>query len=242
MKNFVRWVDEAAFTATGEVFDIGRGTMQAVMKYTHGLSPLDCGGRSEGDNGNGSLMRISPLALYLYAKFGTDLDDEAMRLIHDVSSLTHGHPRSKMGCGIYTLVAVHLAGGQAISEAIAGALKVARAYYDEKEEYAQETVTYQRLWETNFSSLPDADIRSSGYVVDTLEAALWCLFNTSDYASCVLRAVNLGEDTDTVAAVTGGLAGLAYGWEAIPRKWIETLQNKDELEALCEGFYRTIKQ
>ncbi len=240
MDNFVRWVNEAKFTATGELFDIGRGTRQALVKYWKGVPPLECGGQSDGDNGNGSLMRIAPLALYLYAKHGSALADADMDLVHDISALTHGHPRSKMACGIYTLVAVRLLDGQKITVAITEAMKAAQAYYGKEEEYTPEMGTYSRLWDSGFAVLPEDKIRSSGYVVDTLEATLWCLLNTNDYSSCVLRAVSLGGDTDTVAAVAGGLAGVAYGWEEIPRKWVEILKNKEELDDLCKAFGRVI--
>ncbi len=242
MDNFGRWVNEAAFTATGELFDIGRGTRQAVMKHFDGIPPVECGGRSDNDNGNGSLMRIAPLTLYLYAKQGEALSEDAMAAVHDVSALTHGHARSKMACGIYTLLAVRLLAGRKIYGAVVSAMEAAKAFYRGREEYAPEMETYRRLWEPDFATLPEDAIASSGYVVDTLEAALWCLLNTSDYEACVLKAVNLGEDTDTVAAVAGGLAGAAYGWEAIPRKWLAALQNGAEIEKLCAAFGEMLAQ
>ena len=78
------------------------------------------------------------------------------------------------------------------------------------------------------------NIRSTGYVVDTLEAAIWCVLTTDGYRECVLKAVNLGDDTDTVAAVAGGLAGALYGYEDIPKKWLTTLKRKDYIEEMCE--------
>ena len=82
--------------------------------------------------------------------------------------------------------------------------------------------------------LGEENIKSSGYVVDTLEAAIWCFLNTDNYKDCVLKAVNLGEDTDTVGAVAGGLAGLYYGIEAIPEEWIEVLPKKEWITELIE--------
>ena len=79
-------------------------------------------------------------------------------------------------------------------------------------------------------------IKSSGYVVDTLEAAIWCLLNTDSYKECVLKAVNLGEDTDTVAAVAGSLAGLLYGYDAIPKEWLGVLKKRDAIEKVCQIF------
>ena len=78
-------------------------------------------------------------------------------------------------------------------------------------------------------NVPVNEIRSSGYVVDTLEAAVWCIFHTKTYKDAVLTAVNLGGDTDTIGAITGGLAGIIYGYKAIPQKWEEDLENKELL-------------
>jgi ADP-ribosylglycohydrolase len=87
-----------------------------------------------------------------------------------------------------------------------------------------------------FSQIPEDEIRSSGYVVDTLEASIWCLLNSSSYKECVLKAVNLGDDTDTTGAVAGGLAGLCYGYDAIPAEWIDVIASREWINVLCESF------
>ena len=84
------------------------------------------------------------------------------------------------------------------------------------------------------------EIKSSGYVIDTLEAVIWCLLNTNNYKDAVLKAVNLGDDTDTVAALTGGLAGLVYGLESIPEKWIDYIADKMNVCHIIQRFYTTI--
>jgi ADP-ribosylglycohydrolase len=93
---------------------------------------------------------------------------------------------------------------------------------------------YGRIFEPDFANIPKNGIKSSGYVVDTLEAALWCLLTTDSYRECVLKAVNLGEDTDTIAAIAGGLAGALYGYEAIPGEWLDKLLRREYIEQLCE--------
>jgi ADP-ribosylglycohydrolase len=110
------------------------------------------------------------------------------------------------------------------------ALREAKERFVQSEEYG----TYERLLAEDFAALPENEIKSSGYVVDTLEAALWCLLTTDGYEECVLRAVNLGGDTDTVAAVAGGLAGALYGYEAIPEKWRKTLIKREYIEKMCD--------
>ena len=101
-------------------------------------------------------------------------------------------------------------------------------------DYLPEYESYKRIFDPDFEKLGANEIKSSGYVVDTLEAALWCVLTTDNYRDCVLRAVNLGEDTDTVAAVAGGLAGALYGYDAIPKEWLDTLIHRDYIEGMCE--------
>ena len=94
---------------------------------------------------------------------------------------------------------------------------------------------YSRLWDLqSFKILNEDKIKSSGYVVDTLEAALWCFLNTDNYKECVLKAVNLGDDTDTVGAVAGGMAGLYYGIEEVPNEWLEVIPKNEEILELIE--------
>jgi hypothetical protein len=110
------------------------------------------------------------------------------------------------------------------------ALDEAKCRYYDSPEYKH----FERLLDDNFDKLKRDDIRSTGYVIDTLEAAVWCLLTTNSYKECVLKAVNLGDDTDTVAAVAGGLAGALYGLEGIPQEWLDTLIKREYIEAMCE--------
>ena len=100
---------------------------------------------------------------------------------------------------------------------------------------------YNRLLEANIYELSEESISSSGYVLHTLEASIWCLLTTSSYEEAVLKAVNLGNDTDTTAAVTGGLAGLLYGFESIPKKWLEVLARRGDIENLADRLEITRK-
>ena len=110
------------------------------------------------------------------------------------------------------------------------------------EQMVYEIEKYDRLWDLKlFERLDEEDIKSTGYVVDTLEAAVWCFLNTDSYRDCVLKAVNLGNDTDTVGAVAGGLAGLYYGLENIPAEWIERLPRMEWMIELAEGMEYTRK-
>lgn len=223
--NFVRWVNENYWTPRGEVFDVGITTMQAIRRVSTGEEPTQAGGRDENSNGNGSLMRIAPLLFYLLNKNA----DERFAVIKDVSSLTHGHIRSVFACFYYLEFARKLFREEDKFD----------IYRDLKTEIPQhaakfkvpenELKHFKRLLENDINLLPEDEISGSGYVIDTLEAAVWCLLTTDDFSSAVLKAVNLGQDTDTTGAVTGGLAGLLYGFNAIPATWIEKLARKDDI-------------
>ena len=178
MQRFLSWLDKGKYTPHGKVFDVGIATRKALHRYRNGTEPLKCGGTSEQDNGNGSLMRILPLAFYHHA----DREDEAFfDIIHHVSSLTHTHTRSQIACGVYLIIAETLLSESDLKSAIDSSLNKANEYYGNKKEYADDLNHYKRLFDTGFATLPEKEIRSSGYVVDTLEAALWCLLNTSNY-------------------------------------------------------------
>ncbi|MBR4881677.1 MAG: ADP-ribosylglycohydrolase family protein, partial [Clostridia bacterium] len=229
MDNFCRWFDEGHFTPAGECFDIGGACMSAIEKYKRfHLPPHMCGGDDERSNGNGSLMRILPFALF--CEYG-EYNGNWLDIIHFASSLTHRHDRARIGCGIYSMIVRKLL-CRPEKESVHVALKRAEKEY----EHNPELEKYKRLFEPDFASLPKDDIKSSGYVVDTLEAAVWCLLTTDNYRDCVLKAVNLGDDTDTVAAVAGGLAGALYGFDSIPEEWLDAMVKRDYIESICEKF------
>ena len=229
MGNFVKWANLDDYTPTGEMFDIGVTCKKAIRKFVEeeGISPLACGLPYENANGNGSLMRIHPFVLMAY--FREDLRPLADMVFENASRLTHAHERSVLACKIYGRVLFSLI-EKPSRESVFKALAEAKAIYADNSEYS----AYRRLFSDDFEALTAREIRSSGYVVDTLEAAIWCLLTTGNYAECVLKAVNLGEDTDTVAAVAGGLAGALYGYETIPKKWRDTLIKRAYIEEMCD--------
>lgn len=240
MKNFYYWFKHSKFTPDHHVFDIGRTCHAAIMNFRQGIEPVDCGLTDEQSNGNGSLMRISPLSLYLYQKFGFDVmsKEEAFGLIHNVSRLTHGHKISLIGCDIYCVVMIEILNGTKKEELLPKALPKIGAYVRHNPHYEPALAKYDRITHMSFAGLSEDKIKSSGYVVDTLEAALWCFLTTENYRDCVLKAVNLGSDTDTVACVAGSIAGLYYG--EIPEAWINTVRNKKFVDKVIEKFTNAI--
>ena len=235
---FLRWADEGYWTAHGEVFDMGIATRKALVKFAHRTPALECGNYGQHDNGNGSLMRMIPLALYLHEIMGPCWNDEfdAYEIVNNASKITHGHPLSLISCGIYCSIANEIMRGNQVDNAVYSGIEKAKAVYGAKQEYAEYLPQFDEVALKSLKELPITSIRGSGYVLETLKAALWCLLHTDSYQACVLQAVNLGEDTDTVATVAGGLAGLWYGWNEIPVEWIAALSRKDEIDQLCTDF------
>lgn len=238
MNRFCRWVDEGYMTAHGKLFDIGGTTRHALHLYSTGTPALQCGGTDVRDNGNGSLMRILPAVFYLRREYGPSCMEkpEAFTLIHNLSRLTHGHEISQIACGLYCDMANELMNGKTIAEAIGHASLIKDSWYGMQEEFSPWLSKFDFVNAGILAALPEKAIRSSGYVVDTLQAALWCLITTDSYSQCVLKAVNLGDDTDTVGAVAGGLAGILYGAESIPEGWLKVLAKKEKILRLCENF------
>jgi len=238
MDKFAEWMTTGAYTPFGEVFDIGGTCRNAIAHYMRHKDVSVCGRTGERENGNGSLMRILPICLYLYEKQKAEglTEEDVISRIHEVSALTHAHIRSKIACGLYFfLVRALLDTDGSIQEALQHGLDAGFSYYADQRETAAELMYYARFRQLeNFKNLPEEEIESSGYVVASLEAALWCLANTESYKEATLMAVNLGSDTDTVAAIAGGLAGLYYGYEGIPEEWLNEVQRREWVEGMCE--------
>lgn len=216
MQNFAKWYFEAEFTPYGEVFDVGNTTREAILNYQMGMPIDSCGGTDFRDNGNGALMRILPVALVSHSSAD----------VRQVAGLTHNHPISNSACGIYVEIAEMLLTG-------ASKVKVMQTIKDNASCLLPEFKRFAEL-----DNLSREQIKSTGYVVDTLEAALWCWLHTDNYRDCVLAAVNLGDDTDTVAAVAGGLAGIYYGCggeRGVPAEWIAQIARHQWIEELLEA-------
>jgi ADP-ribosyl-[dinitrogen reductase] hydrolase len=229
-QRFLRWDRENYWTPHGIVFDMGIATSQAIRRIAAGTPPLDCGGRDLYDNGNGSLMRILPVCL----RFAEADDDAFVQRIEQASSITHGHRRSLMACVMHGLVVRRLLRGEVPAAAVAGAQKEFRALYEPY--WSDDLPAFRNVLDPRLGESPECEICSDGYVIHTLEASLWCLLTTGNFADCTLKAVNLGGDTDTTGCVAGGLAGVAYGIPAIPADWISALARREEVSGLFARF------
>lgn len=228
---FLQWYNAEIWTPHGRVFDIGIATRQAIHKISKGIAPQLCGGTSEYDNGNGSLMRILPLLFYI-KNFKIE---QRFDIIKEVSSITHAHIRSVLACFIYIEFLLEITNGTGKDEAYKKMQLSVINFLDYNPVCSQnEMDQFERILKNNIAGYPEDEIKSSGYVLHSLEASLWCFLNSESYSEAVLKAVNLGEDTDTTGAITGGIAGIYYGFENIPQEWIAELVKKDDIAALCE--------
>ena len=233
MDRFVSWYEEGEYTPFGTPFDMGLTCSHAILQYESGFDPMSCGGTSERSNGNGSLMRIMPVCLYVYEK-GLP-DEEAVKTVHEVAGLTHNHLRANMACGLYYFcVREILDGAGSLTERLQGGLDKGFEFYKQNAGNMAQLAYYRRLKDlTAFAAVPEDEIKSSGYVVDSLEAAIWSLIRTDSFKDCLLTAVNLGDDADTAGAIAGGLAGLYYGYGAIPADWLAVIQRREWIEEMC---------
>lgn len=216
---FCNWINNAKYTQYNEVFDSGITTSQALRRYERSHDVFTCGGNGERDNGNGSLMRVLPLA-YL-----PDIDYES---IENISAITHAHERSKIACVLYVEIAKSmLENDLPINEHVKNSCDKIKEHYKDSAELQH----FNNIFNEDFTN-----ISGKGYVISTFEAVIYCLETTTNYKDAVLKAVNLGNDTDTVAAICGGLAGIFYGYDAIPIDWIKSIPKLDRVMSLCEEF------
>lgn len=227
--NFKRWLYENYWTAHNDVFDVGIGTSKAIQNLASGCQPDLAGGTDESDNGNGSLMRILPLVVYIKDKPIA----ERYNITNQVSSITHGHIRSVIACFYYLEFARNIIKGIDKFKTYSNLQNEIPDFLNSISTDIDEIKIFDRLLNSEIYKLPEKEIQSSGYVVHTLEASIWSILTNDEFSEATLKAVNLGEDTDTTGAVTGGLAALLYGWETIPENWLQQLARKKDIEDLA---------
>ena len=221
-KRSLAWCDHGAYTPGGEgKFDIGGATTGALSRIRSGTPAEQAGGTGERDNGNGSLMRILPVALV-----DLDLDDAAfVDQAHRASAVTHGHPVSQAACALYVLAARELLGGSARSEAMDHARGRLRHAYHQRADAAERVAALDTVEAWTGRS-------GRGYVVDSLWSAWDALAGARDYREAIERAVRYGNDTDTTAAIAGGLAGIRFGLSGIPAHWLAKMRGRDIVDPL----------
>lgn len=230
-RRFISWMFESTWTPHGRLFDIGITTREAIFRMNRDIAPTEAGLTDESCNGNGSLMRILPIALYLaYARV-----EERSKVAMLCSRLTHGHVRSQLACAYYVELSAAIVRGNTIEQALNDAQRTVDSLISNYEP-TEGQVFARLLSPSSFGKCSESEISGSGYVIHCLEASIWCALNAKTFSDGVLAAVNLGDDTDTTGAVTGGLLGLCYGVGAIPENWSRQLARQEEVLALCRRF------
>lgn len=223
----VAWAREGRYAVDGEVFDIGGQTGTAVSRLECGVAPTEAGGTDEWANGNGSLMRVAPLALWHQ---GTDA--ELAEAAHLQSLPTHAHPRSQVACAVLSLTLRRILDqDMGPAETLEDAAATLAAHYAGRAPFADE-----------LRGLMDAPQRraptGSGYVVDTLWSAMRAV-RDRDFEGALRAAIAFGNDTDTTACVAGAIAGALHGIGAIPPRWMQALRGKEIVEPLAARLLET---
>ncbi|HQU85422.1 MAG TPA: ADP-ribosylglycohydrolase family protein, partial [Pyrinomonadaceae bacterium] len=219
-KGLIDWYDNGFMAVGGVVFDVGIQTANAIRELKRGTEPLLAGGKDEYSNGNGALMRVLPLALWHKGS-----DSELIADAFDQSAVTHGHLRSKLCCALYCLWARQIL--QKVENPWESAVETLYEIFPEG------TIENTEFETRIFPKDAIFDVKGGGYVVDSLRASRWAN-NNQTYEETVKAAISLGDDTDTTACIAGGIAGIKFGIDGIPKRWKDNLRGKEIYEPLLE--------
>lgn len=225
VEKLIDWKDSGYWAVDQFRFDIGGQTNHALTALQHGVVDPEMHG--ERSNGNGSLMRSLPIALYF-----TD-PALVMTQASQQSMPTHGHELSRVTCQLYCLMAYHLVQGAQKIDAYEDAVRMMLAHDEE--------IGATNIWLDKLLVSENNEHTGSGYVLDSFWTAVQCLWTTDSYERCVKKAIMYGNDTDTTACIAGGLAGIYYGVDAIPKRWIEALRDREKVEVLVNKLIEVRK-
>ncbi len=220
MERYLRWRDEGYQSSTGTCFDIGNTIADALRQFEETGNPI-AGSTDPWSAGNGSLMRLAPIPLF-YA----ENPEKAEYFSGESSRTTHGAVECVDACRLLGWILLAILRGDAKD--------VCLFTEDTESKYSAKV---QEIAKGSYRNKTDNQIKGSGYVVESLEAALWSFWKTDSYEDAVLRAVNLGDDADTTAAVCGQVAGAYYGLRGIPDKWLSQLAMREEIQALADQLH-----
>jgi ADP-ribosyl-[dinitrogen reductase] hydrolase len=217
MQRYLRWYEHGYLSSTGSCFDIGGATQQALQRFRASGEPYS-GSTDPFSAGNGSLMRLAPVPMF----YAPD-ENLAAEYAAKSSRTTHAAAECEQACMLFALMLVKALGGQE---------KSAILFENNLERVSSKKL--QAIAAGAYKEKSADQIRGSGYVVESLEAALWCFWTSGSYSEAVLAAANLGDDADTTAAICGQIAGAYYGQSGIPAAWLEKLYMRAEISALAE--------
>ena len=222
MRRYCQWADQGYLSSNGTCFDIGTTVIRSLRRYQRDGNPY--AGSSDPDlAGNGCIMRLAPIPMFYYPNL-----ESVERYAADSSRITHGAEECIDACRLFSRI---------ICRALLGMSKDEVLHADADSFVGSDRVT--AIARASYLGKPQAEIRGSGYVVHSLEAALWVFARTDTFEEAVLMAANLGEDADTTAAVCGQVAGAYYGESAIPRNWLERIAFRSEITKLATQLLRS---
>ncbi len=224
------WVNDNKYTPTGELFSITDTTRFSLMRYWDSKNALTCGGVKPSTNDNGSLIRMSPIALYCFYK---ELSDKKIyELVYKVSRITNANIISIITCFMYVKFMIYVLNGKTIKDAY----KMVRKYKYDKFFDLSYLEEFDRFIKEDITNLSIDEIESDNYCVHALEAAIWVLANTNSFESAIIGAINLGECTDNIGSLVGAVAGIVYKNKSIPKEWKESLQKRDLIDKLTRKY------
>ena len=219
LNRYVRWMDEGHLSSTGKLFDIGISTQAALYRFKQSHEPW-CGSTDGDRAGNGSIMRLAAVPMYFAGK-----PAEAIERAADSSRTTHGAVTCVDACRLLAGLIVGALNGEPKDRLLADHYAPVPGYWDDHPLCAE----IDAIAAGSYLRMEPPEIRGSGYVVRSLEAALWAFAKSNDFRDGCLLAVNLGEDADTTASVYGQIAGAFYGREGIPAEWLSKLAMADQI-------------
>ena len=225
MERYVRWYRDGHLSSTGHCFDIGNATSSALHRFERTGEPLS-GSTDPHSAGNGSLMRLAPIPMFYYPNA-----EQAVFNASDSSRTTHGADECLDACSLYAYM---------LFKALDGTPKEAILFGAENIKLMEGmSPKIQAIAAGEYRDKTEDEIRGSGYVVGSLEAALWCFHKTDAFRDAILNAVNLGDDADTTAAVCGQIAGAYYGESGIPPEWLGRLAMVDLIRSMADKLGAT---
>jgi len=222
MERYCRWRDDGYLASNGRCFDIGSTVAAALARFRRTGDPL-AGAEDPSSAGNGCIMRLAPVPMFYFPD-----EAAAVRYAAESSRTTHGAAECLDACRLLAGMICRALGARPKEAVLLGAV-----------DGFDGTAQIVAIARGDYLRMGEADVRGTGYVVDSLRAAAWCFAHTDSYEAAVLRAANLGDDADTTAAVCGQLAGAFYGERGIPERWLAKLAMRDEIAALADGLRRS---
>jgi len=227
LERYLRWIREGYMSSTGRAFDVGGTCADAILRFEATRQPY-CGSTNPNRAGNGSIMRLAPVPLFFARE-----PEKAVEMSAASSRTTHGAPNAVDGCRYLGALIVGAVSGASKEELLSPRYTPAPGLW----ERAPLADAVREIADGSFVAKDPPEIRGTGYVVDSLEAALWAFHRGHSFEEGLMLAVNLGDDADTTAAVYGQLAGAFYGVSAIPRRFRDRLAMRDLIEDLAVNLY-----